>query len=145
MSRTSCLRYLVDRGELCSDRPRVESRAVPEPPRRPLPATVQRPAGRLLPVQRPGGGLVPSELGAALAISVWGAGLPMQAVVAAGAGGQTLGDVLGISGRASLTGTAAEHTTESVTTQAAGTPPVCSRWRCWSVGRFLPECSDSSQ
>lgn len=37
---------------------------------------------------------------------MWGAGLPVQTVVAAGTGGQTLGDVLGVGGRASLTGTA---------------------------------------
>lgn len=77
--------YLVDWGELCSDRPGMESGAVPESPRRPLPAAVEHPAGRLLPVQRAGGRLVPPELGAALTVTVRGAGLPMQAVVAAGA------------------------------------------------------------
>lgn len=90
----------------------MESSAVPEPPRRPLPATVEHPAGRLLPVQRPGGRLVPPELGAALPVTVRGAGLPVQAVVASGAGGQTLGDVLRVGGGAALTGTAAENREE---------------------------------
>lgn len=41
------------------------------------------------------------------------AGLPMQAVMAAGARGQTLGDVLCVGGGASLTGTTVENTTVS--------------------------------
>ena len=90
----------------------MESGAVPKPPRRPLPATVQHPAGRLLPVQRSGGGLVPSELGSALSVTMWGAGLPVQAVVAAGTRGQPLGDVLCVGGGASLTGTTAGDTAE---------------------------------
>lgn len=105
--------YLVNRGQLCSHRPGMESGAVPESPRGPLPATVQHPARRLLPVQGPGRRLVPSELGAALPVAVWGAGLSMQAVVAAGARGQTLGDVLCVGGRASLTGTTVQHTAET--------------------------------
>lgn len=90
----------------------MKSGAVPESPRRPLPATVKHSARRLLPVQRPGGRLVPSELGAALPVTMWGAGLPVQAVMAARARGQTLGDVLCVGGRASLTGTTVENTAE---------------------------------
>lgn len=91
----------------------MKSGAVPKSPRGPLSATVQHPAWRLLSVQRPGGRLVSSEFSAALPVPVWGAGLPMQAVVAAGARGQTLGDVLCVGGRASLAGTAVENTAES--------------------------------
>lgn len=116
LTRTPPL-YLVNRGELCSDRPGVESGAVPKSPRRPLPATVEHPARRLLPVQRPGGGLVPSELGAALPVTMRGAGLPMQAVVAAGTRGQTLGDVLCVGGWASLTRTTVENTAKSSASQ----------------------------
>lgn len=88
----------------------MESGAVPEPPRRPLPAAVEHPAGRLLPVQRSGGRLVSSELGAALPVAMRGAGLPVQTIVAAGARGQTLGDVLCVGGGTSLTGTPVENT-----------------------------------
>ena len=95
----------------------MKSGAVSEPPGRPLPAAVQHPAGRLLPVQRSGGRLVPSELGAALSVPVRGAGLPVQAVVAAGARGQTFGDVLRVGGRASLTGTPVGNTAESSVSQ----------------------------
>lgn len=92
----------------------MEPGAVPEPPGRPLPAAVEHPAGRLLPVQRPGRGLVPSELSTALPVTMRRAGLTVQAiVVAAGARGQALGDVLGVGGRPSLAGTAAEHTAKS--------------------------------
>lgn len=80
---SSCL-YLVNRGELCADRPSMESGAVPESPRGPLPAAVQHPAGGLLSVQRSSGRFVSSELGATLSVTMWGARLPMQAVVAAG-------------------------------------------------------------
>ena len=108
-SRTS-LQYLVNGGELCPDGPGMESGAVPEPPRRPLPAAVEHPAGRLLPVQRSGRRLVSSELGAALPVAMRGAGLPVQTVMAAGARGQTLGDVLRVGGGTSLTGTPVENT-----------------------------------
>lgn len=106
------LHYLVYRCQLCSHRPSMESGAVPESPRRPLSAAVKDSARRLLPVQRSGRRLVPSELGAALPVTVWGAGLPMQAVMAAWARGQTLGDVLCVGGRASLTGTTAGNRAE---------------------------------
>lgn len=139
---TTRAQYLVDWGELCSDRPSMKSGAVSESPRRPLPATVKHPAGWLLPVQWSGRRLVPSELGAALPVTVWGAGLPMQAVVTAGAWGQTLGDVLCVGGRASLTGTTVEHTAQSSVSQHCLTIAsrnnkliwnFHSRWHCWSV------------
>lgn len=76
--------YLVHRGELCSDRPSMESGAVPESPRGPLPAAVQHPAWGLLSVQRSSRRFVPSELGATLPVAMWGARLSMQAIVAAG-------------------------------------------------------------
>ena len=91
----------------------MESRAVPEPPRRPLPATVQHSARRLLSVQRSGGGFIPSELGAPLPVAMRRAGLSVQAVMAAGARGQTLGDVLCVGGWASLAGTTVTDTAES--------------------------------
>lgn len=84
----------------------MEPGAVREPPGGSLPATVDHPAGRLLPVQRPSRRFVPSELGAALPVPMGRAGLPVQAaVVAAGARGQPLGDVLGVGGGATLGGT----------------------------------------
>lgn len=106
----------------------MESGAVPESPRGPLPATVQHPARRLLSVQRSGGRLVPSEFSAALPVTMRSAGLSMEAVMAAGARGQTLRDVLCVGGRASLTGTPAE-------TQQSSMSPQCllyfySRWHC---------------
>lgn len=84
----------------------MESGAVREPPRRSLPATVDHPARRLLSVQRSSRRFVPSELGAALPVPMGRAGFPVQAaVVAAGARGQPLGDVLGVGGGATLGGT----------------------------------------
>lgn len=98
------LSYLVNRGQLCPNRASMEPGAVPKPPRGPLPAAVQDPARGLLTVQGSGWGLVPSELGASLPVAVWGAGLSMQTIVAAGARGQTFGDVLCVGGGATLTG-----------------------------------------
>lgn len=86
----------------------METGAVPEPPGRSLPATVDHPAGRLLPVQRSSRRFVPSELRAALPVTMGRAGLPVQpAVMAAGARRQPLGDVLGVCGGAALGGTPA--------------------------------------
>lgn len=88
----------------------MESSAVSESPRRPLPAGVDHPARRLLPVDWTGWRFVPSELGATLPVAVWRARLPVQAaVVAAGARRQTLGDVLSVGGRAALGGTTGEQ------------------------------------
>lgn len=84
----------------------MESGAVREPSGRSLPATVDHPAWRLLPVQRSCRRFVPSELGAALPIAMGRAGLPVQAaVMAAGARRQPLGDMLGVRGGATLGGT----------------------------------------
>lgn len=91
----------------------MEPGAVPKSPRGPLSATVQHPAWWLLSVQRSGRRLVSSEFGAALPVTMWGAGLSMQTVMAAGAWGQALGDVLCVGGRASLAGTSVENTAES--------------------------------
>lgn len=112
----------------------MESGAVPESPRGPLPATVQHSARRLLSVKWSGRRFVPSEFGAALPVAMRGAGLSMQAVVAAGARGQTLGDVLCVGGRASLTGTAVKDTTgSSMSRQCVNKKMIyfCSRWCRW--------------
>lgn len=102
--------YLVDGRELRAHRAGgVQSAAVAEATRRPLPTAVQRSARRLLPLQRPGGRLVSPELGAALAVAVRRAGLAVQPVVAARPRAQPLGDVLAVGGRAALTGAPAEH------------------------------------
>lgn len=91
----------------------MEPGAVPEPPGGSLPAAVDQPSGRLLPVQRPGRRLVPPELGAALPVAVGGAGLPVEAaVMAAGARRQPLGDVLGVGGGAPLGGAPGGHKAE---------------------------------
>lgn len=88
----------------------METGAVPEPPRGSLPATVDHPPGRLLPVQRSSRRFVPSELGAALPVAMGRAGLPVQAaVMAAGARRQPLGDVLGVCGGAALGGTPVKY------------------------------------
>ena len=84
----------------------MESGAVREPPGGSLPATVDHPAWRLFSVQRPSRRFVPSEFGAALPVTMGRAGLPVQAaVMATGARGQPLGDVLGVGGGAALGGT----------------------------------------
>lgn len=84
----------------------MEAGAVREPSGGSLPAAVDQPARRLLPVQRSSRRLVPAELGAALPVAVGRAGLPVQpAVMAAGARRQPLGDVLGVGGGAALGGT----------------------------------------
>lgn len=113
-----CL-YLVNRGELCSDGPSMESGAVPESPRGPLPAAVQHPAGGLLSVQGSGRRFVSSELGATLPVAMWGARLPMQAVVAAGPRSQPLGNVLRVGGGAALTGTAVDEAAERAKSKTA--------------------------
>lgn len=95
---------------MCPDGTSMEPGAVTKSPRGPLPATVQHPAGRLLPVQRSGRRLVSPELGAALPVPMWRTGLPVKAVVAAWTRGQTLGDVLCVGGWASLAGATADDT-----------------------------------
>lgn len=90
----------------------MESSAVPKSPRRPLPATVQHPAGGLLSVQGMSRRLVSSELCATLPVTVRGARLPVQTVMAAGARSQAFGDVLRVGGGASLTGAAGDDGAE---------------------------------
>ena len=90
-----------------------------DPARGPVPAALQHPSGGLVvferaggglvSVQGPGGRLVPAELCAPFAVAVRGAGVPVQAaVLGAGAGGQPLGNVLSVAGRAPLGGAAME-------------------------------------
>lgn len=81
-----------------------------EAPGRSLPAAVQHGAtGRFLALQRPGRRFVPSELRAALAVTVRGAGLAVQRpLLAPGTRGQTLGDVLVVCGGPALVRAAVE-------------------------------------
>lgn len=118
--RLPLLPHLIDRREWRANGSRVEAGPVLKHPAwGPVPAPLQAPAGGLVvvegsggglvSVQRAGGGLVPAELCAALTVAVRGAGVAVQAaVLGAGAGGQPLGDVLGVAGRAPLGGAAME-------------------------------------
>lgn len=99
--------YLVDWSQRGPYRAGLESPPVVEhPARRPLPATVQYPAGGLLPVQGPCRGFVPAEFCASLPVPVRGAGLPGAAFLC-WIGRQPLGYVLVVRRRSSFVWTAA--------------------------------------